>query len=383
MIVGVPKETLPGEKRVALIPARVDELRKLNIEVLVESGAGEASGYPDSEYTGKGAKVVGRDEVFSSANIITQVNTIGANPNEGSSDLDKMKEGQLIIGMMEPLTAKEEVQKLASKKVTSFAMELVPRITRAQSMDVLSSQANIAGYKSVIIAAEALPRVLPMMTTAGGTMVAAKVFIVGVGVAGLQAIATAKRLGAAVYAYDVRPAVKEQVESLGAKFVEMDLDTGTAEDKGGYAKDLGEDFYKKQQEFMKKVVGESDVVITTAAIPGKKAPILVTEDMVKGMKPGSVIVDLAAERGGNCDLTEEGKTVVKYGVNIIGPKNVPSSVPYHSSQMYSKNIVNFLGSFFNKEKEFDVNMEDEVIKESIVTKDGDIANDRVKEALGL
>ncbi len=383
MIAGIPKETFPNEKRVALIPAGIPALTKAGIEVVVQTGAGEAAGFPDAEYQEKGATLVkDRSEVFQKADVILQVRTLGANPEKGMDDLKLMKEGQVVIGFMEPLTAKAEVEALAKKKVTAFAMELIPRITRAQSMDALSSMANLAGYKAVILAADHLPKIFPMMMTAAGTIVAAKVFIVGAGVAGLQAIATARRLGAVVQAYDVRPAVKEQVMSLGAKFVELDLGAEEAEDKGGYAKELGEEFYKKQREMMISVVGDSDVVITTAAIPGKKAPILVTEEMVKGMRSGSVIVDLAAERGGNCDLTEPGKIIQKHGVTIIGTTNLPSEVAYNASQTYSKNLTNFL-ALINKEGKLDLNMEDEIVRETLVTRNGEVANPRVKEALGL
>ncbi|MDH5682093.1 MAG: Re/Si-specific NAD(P)(+) transhydrogenase subunit alpha [Spirochaetota bacterium] len=383
MIIGVPKENYPGENRVALIPAQVTELAKMDCQVHVESGAGLAAGYTDESYKDKGATIASkREDVFSKADIIVMIQGPGTNPQSGSGDIKLLRDGQVYIAFQEPLTAKDTISDLAKSKATSFSMELVPRITRAQSMDALSSMANLAGYKSVLMAAETLPRVLPMMTTAGGTMTAAKVLIVGVGVAGLQAIATAKRLGSIVHAYDVRPAVKEQVLSLGAKFVEMELDAGEAEDKGGYAKELGEDFYKKQRELMLKVVADSDVVITTAAIPGKKAPILVTEDMVKAMRPGSVIVDLAAERGGNCDLTKAGETVEKYHVKIIGPVNVPSSIPFHASQMYSKNVVTFLKALI-KDGKVEVNLEDEVISESLVAQGGEVVNSRVKEALGL
>lgn len=383
MIAGIAKETFPGEKRVALIPAGVQTLTKAGLEVIVESGAGTAAGFTDEEYQAKGAKMVkSRADVFSQADIVLQVRGLGANPEKGAEDIKLFKEGQIQIGFLEPLTAKKEVQALAKSKVTSFSMELIPRITRAQSMDALSSTANLAGYKAVLIAAEHLPKIFPMMTTAAGTIIAAKVFIVGVGVAGLQAIATARRLGAVVHAYDVRPAVKEQVLSLGAKFVELELGTENAEDKGGYAKEMGEEFYKKQREMMLRVVAESDVVITTAAVPGKKAPILLTEEMVKGMHPGSVVVDMAAERGGNCELTEAGKTIQKHGVTIAGPINLATDIPYHSSQMYSKNLTNFM-ALLVKGGKLELNMEDEIVRESIVTRDGEVANPRVKEALGL
>jgi NAD(P) transhydrogenase subunit alpha len=378
MVVGIPKETFPGEKRVAIIPANIPALKKTNLEVVVEANAGQAAGYPDKEYTEKGAKVVDkRAEVFSSADIILQLRGYGANPDEGKADLDLMKEGQIIIAMLEPLSEPDKVKELAKRKITAFAMELMPRITRAQSMDVLSSMANIAGYKAVLLAAEALPKMFPMMMTAAGTIVAAKVFVVGAGVAGLQAIATAKRLGAVVHAYDVRPAVKEQVQSLGGKFVELELETEQAETSGGYAKEMDEEFYRKQREMMLKVVAENDVVITTAAVPGKKAPTLVTEEMVKAMHPGSVIVDIAAERGGNCELTEMDKTVEKHGVTIIGPVNLAASVPFHASQMYSKNIITFL-NLLVEEGKVDLNMEDEIIKETLVAQNGEVVHPNMK-----
>ncbi len=383
MVIGVPKETFPGEKRIALVPSKIKDLKKLGCDIVVQSGAGELAGYPDQTYTDQGAKVVSdRGEVFKQADIIFQIMGPGANPAKGSEDYGLMKEGQILVGQIEPLTAKDSIQELSKRKVTSFSLELLPRITRAQSMDVLSSMANIAGYKAVIWAADHLPRVLPMMTTPAGTLIAAKVFIVGVGVAGLQAIATAKRLGAVVQAYDVRPAVKEQVMSLGAKFVEMELDASQSEDKGGYAKEMGDEFYKKQRELMTKVVAESDIVITTASIPGKKAPILVTTQMVDGMKPGSVIVDLAAERGGNCESTKAGEIVNHKGISILGPVNIASTVPYHTSQMFSSNLVSFVKSFI-KDGKVELNMEDEVVRDTLVTKDGQVVNTRVKEALGI
>jgi NAD(P) transhydrogenase subunit alpha len=330
MIVGIVKESFPNEARVAMVPALVPQLAKAGIEVVIESGAGDAAGFLDNEYSAKGAKVVaGRAEVFQSADAIAQVRALGANPVEGKADLELMRDGQTVIGVCEPLTEHDANNALAAKGVNLFSMEMMPRITRAQSMDILSSMATIAGYKAVLLAANELPKMFPMMMTAAGTVAPAKVFVVGAGVAGLQAIASAKKLGAIVEAYDVRPAVKEQVESLGGKFVELELETETSEDAGGYAKELGEEFYRKQREMMLSVVAASDVVITTAAIPGKKAPILVTAEMVKGMHPGSVIVDLAAERGGNCELTRVGETVVEGGVKIIGPGNIPTTVPYH------------------------------------------------------
>jgi len=382
MIVGIVKESFPDEARVAMIPALVPQLAKVGIEVVIESGAGDAAGFLDTEYSAKGAKVVpGRAEVFKTADLIAQVRALGANPQEGASDLDLMRSGQHIVGVCEPLTEFEADKAMAAKGVALFSMEMMPRITRAQSMDVLSSMATIAGYKAVLIAANTLPKMFPMMMTAAGTLAPAKVFVVGAGVAGLQAIASAKKLGAIVQAYDVRPAVKEQVESLGGKFVELELETTTAEDAGGYAKELGEDFYRKQREMMNKVIAESDVVITTAAIPGKKAPILVTTEMVKGMRSGSVIVDLAAERGGNCELTKAGETVDFNGIKIIGPVNIPATVPHHASQMYAKNIATFLLHLI-KEGKITIDTEDEITAGTLITQGGKVVHPRVLEAMG-
>ncbi len=372
MIVGVPKETFPGENRVALVPANITPLKKAGLEVMIEKGAGLAAGYPDSVYVEKGAGISEtRADLFKSADIMLYVRALGANPDTGKSDLDLMKKGQIIIGAMEPLSEPDSLKLLAEKGVTAYAMELMPRITRAQSMDILSSMATIAGYKAVVLAAEALPKMFPMMMTAAGTVSPARVFVVGAGVAGLQAIASARRMGAVVHAYDVRPAVKEQVESLGGKFVELELDTGDSETKGGYAKEMGEEVLRKQREMMFKVVADSDVVITTAAIPGRKAPVLVTADMVKGMKPGSVIIDLAAERGGNCELTRAGEIVDEGGVKIIGPVNLPATVPFHASQMYSKNLTTFLTSLV-KDGSAQVDSDDEVLVATMVTRDGQV-----------
>jgi NAD(P) transhydrogenase subunit alpha len=382
MIVGIVKESFPNEARVAMVPALLPQLAKAGIEVVIESGAGEAAGFLDEEYSAKGAKVVsGRAEVFGSAEVIAQVRALGANPEEGRSDLDLIRDGQTIIGVCEPLTEHESNQAMADKGANLFSMEMMPRITRAQSMDVLSSMATIAGYKAVLIAANELPKMFPMMMTAAGTIAPAKVFVVGAGVAGLQAIASAKKLGAIVQAYDVRPAVKEQVESLGGKFVEFELETDTAEDAGGYAKELGEDFYKKQREMMLSVVAASDVVITTAAIPGKKAPILVTTEMVKGMHTGSVVVDLAAERGGNCELTRAGEDVVEGGVKIIGPINIPTTIPFHASQMYAKNVATFLLHLVD-EGSLKIDTEDEITVGTLITQGGKVVNPRILEAMG-
>jgi NAD(P) transhydrogenase subunit alpha len=382
IVVGVPKETFPGETRVGLVPGILSQLKRIGAEVVVETGAGLAAGFVDKEFEGKGARIASRNDVFAQAEIVVQVRTYGANPEHGKDDLKKFKKGQLVIGFGEPLAEAGLAKEFSQCGALLFALELVPRITRAQSMDVLSSMATVAGYKAVLIAADTLPRMFPMMMTAAGTIAPAKAFVIGAGVAGLQAIASAKRHGAVVSAYDVRPAVKEQIESLGGKFVYMELDSGDAEDKGGYAKEMGEEFLAKQRELMTKVVAENDVVITTAAIPGKKSPILITEDMVKGMQPGSVIVDLAAERGGNCQLTKPGETVVYNNVKILGPLNIPAMVPYHASQMYSRNVVTFIQNMV-KDGEINIDMEDEIIRDTLVTRDGDVVNQRVREILGL
>ena len=382
LIIGVPKETYPGEKRVAMTPGVIPSLVKGGMEVLLESGAGVDSGYPDEAFTEKGAKIAtSRLQVFENAKIMVHVRLLGANPDQGKTDLSLYQANQLVIGMAEALSNPHALRDLKARKVISFGMELMPRITRAQSMDVLSSMGTIAGYKAVLLAADTLPKMFPMLMTAAGTVAPAKVFIIGAGVAGLQAISMARRLGASVEAYDLRPAVKEQVQSLGAKFVDLPIETSEAEDKGGYAKAQDENFYKRQRELLTKVIAGSDVVITTAAVPGKKAPILITAEMVAGMPPGSVIVDLAAERGGNCELTKVDQTIVSHGVTIMGPENIPSTVPFHASQMYSKNIATFLLHLVKK-GELTLDPEDEITKETMLTKDGEIVNARVRELLG-
>lgn len=382
MIVGVAKEVFPGERRVAMVPAVIPSLTKAGLEIVVEPGAGLEAGYPDEAYVEKGAKIAAnRDEVFA-ADVVFQIRTAGAGAEAAEADLPRMKKGGAVIGMADPLGCPEAAQKVAETGATLFALELVPRITRAQSMDVLSSMATIAGYRAVLLAATSLPKMFPMMMTAAGTISPARVFVVGAGVAGLQAIASSKRMGAVVSAYDVRPVVKEQVESLGGKFLEIQMDTAEAEDKGGYAKQLGEEAIKKQQELMLQAVAESDVVITTAAVPGKKAPILLTTEMVHKMNPGSVVVDLAAERGGNCELTKPGETTVDGGVTILGPANLPAEIPYHASQMYAKNIATFLLNMV-KDGQLNLDMEDEITRDTLVTQDGKIANTRVAEILGI
>ena len=381
MIIGVPKETYPGEKRVALIPAILPSLKKEGMDVQIETGAGVESGYPDAAYTEKGGTIVSsRLQLFETAHIIAQVRTLGANPEQGKTDLPLMQPDQIIVGMADALSNPHSIRELTTRRVRAFAMELMPRITRAQSMDVLSAMGTVAGYKAVLMAADALPKMFPMLMTAAGTVTPAKVFIIGAGVAGLQAVSMARRLGAAVEAYDVRPAVKEQVLSLGAKFVDLPLDTQEAEDTGGYAKAQDEAFYRRQRELLTKVIASSDVVITTATVPGKKAPVLITADMVAGMSPGSVIIDLAVERGGNCELTQANRTVVAHGVTIIGTENLPSLVPYHASQMYSKNIATFLLHLVKK-GEITINREDEITRDTLLTCDGDVVHHQIREIL--
>jgi H+-translocating NAD(P) transhydrogenase subunit alpha len=382
MTIGVPRETFPGERRVALVPRTCEVLGKLGASVVVEQSAGAEAGFPDDQYVTRGARVGSRADAFQ-ADIVAQVRSLGANPVEGRADLPMFRPNQILIGFGEPLTAAQEDADLARTGVSFFSMELMPRITRAQSMDALSSMATIAGYKSVLLAANALPKIFPMLMTAAGTITPARVLILGAGVAGLQAIATARRLGAVVYAYDVRSAVKEQIESLGAKFVVLDIDTGQSEDKGGYAKAQTEEFYRRQRELLTEVIREQDVVITTAAVPGKKAPILITTEMASALAPGSVIVDIAAERGGNCELTRPGETVVHNGISILGPLNLASSAPFHASQMYSSNVASFLKLMLTKDGTLNINRDDEIIRETLVTYGNEVVHPRVAELLGV
>jgi NAD(P) transhydrogenase subunit alpha len=381
MKVAVLKETFPGERRVALVPAAIGPLLKLGLEVVVESAAGQAAGSPDDAYRAAGAKIVSRNEAFAADCLLT-VRTCGANAAGWAADRDRLRPGVILIGMCDPLSAPEPSLEAAERGATVFALELVPRITRAQSMDVLSSQANIAGYRAVLLAANTLPRIFPMMTTAAGTVTPAKVLVLGAGVAGLQAIATAKRLGAQVSGYDVRPAVKEQVQSLGAKFVELAIETGSSEAAGGYAKAMGEEFYARQRELLGKVVAESDVVICTALIPGQKAPVLVTREMVARMRPGSVIVDMAAERGGNCEGSQPDEAVVVDGVTILGPTNLPADVPFHTSQLYAKNLATFL-AHLAKLGLPDVSLDDEISRDTLVARGGKLVHPKVRERAGL
>jgi NAD(P) transhydrogenase subunit alpha len=379
-IVGVPRETFPNERRVALIPRQCDALRKAGIEVTVERDAGAEAGFPDDLYAARGARLASRPDVFREAEIIAQVRCLGANPDAGRADLPLLRTGQAIAGFGEPLSAVRECAGLAETGASFFAIELMPRITRAQSMDALSSMATISGYRAVLLAASELPKMFPMLMTAAGTITPARVFVLGAGVAGLQAAATARRLGAIVSAYDVRPAVKEQVESVGAKFITLDVDSGASEDKSGYAKAMDEAFYRRQRELMTEVLREHDVIITTAAVPGKKAPILITAEMVSAMCPGSVIVDIAAERGGNCELTRPGQTVAHNGVVILGPLNLPSMVPYHASQMYSSNMAAFL-RLLVKDGNLNINLEDEIVRETLVAHEGKVVNVKIAELL--
>jgi NAD(P) transhydrogenase subunit alpha len=383
MILGVPKESYPGERRVAIVPGVVPALTKAGLEILVEAGAGVEAGYPDQDYIAKGAKLTSdRAEIFRAADIVAQVLCFGSNDLTGKADLPLMRSGQAIVGFLRPLGKLEDLQDLAKTGVTSFAVELMPRTTRAQSMDALSSVATICGYKAVIMAADTLPRIFPMLTTAAGTITPGRVLVIGAGVAGLQAIATARRLGAVASAYDMRPAAKEQVQSLGGRFVELPIEAKDAQDARGYATAQGEEFYKKQRELLGGAVAESDVVITAAVIPGQKSPVLVTTDMVARMAPGSVIVDLAAERGGNCELTQAGKTVKEHGVTIIGQFNIATNVPYHASQMYAKNLSAFLLNLV-KDGKLQFNEKDEIHRETLLTRGGEIVNARVREFVGL
>ncbi len=383
MIVGVPRESFPGERRVALVPAVLPNLTKAGLEVLVEAGAGFAAGYPDADYAVKGAKIVAsRTEVFGAADIVVQVLCYGSNDKTGKADVPLFRRGQTLIGFLRPLGSIETIQEIASKGVISFSVELMPRSTRAQSMDVLSSMATICGYKAVVLAADTSPRIFPMLTTAAGTITPGRVLVIGAGVAGLQAIATARRLGAVASAYDLRPAAKEQVQSLGGRFVELPIEAKDAEDARGYARAQDETFYKRQRELLGKVVAESDVVISAAVIPGKRPPILVTKEMVASMAPGSVIVDLAGERGGNCELTRPGEIVVEHGITIIGWFNLASTVPYHASQMYARNITAFLLHLV-KDGKLQLDLEDEIVRETMLTRGGEVVNPRVREFFSL
>jgi H+-translocating NAD(P) transhydrogenase subunit alpha len=378
MIVGVPRETYPGERRVALVPIVLPNLAKAGLEFIVEVGAGAASGFPDADYAAKGAKIADRAEVFAKADIIVQMLCYGSNDQTGRDDLPLFRRNQVLIGFLRPMGSLETIQEIAAASVTSLSVELMPRTTRAQSMDALSSMGTICGYKAVLIASDTLPKIFPMLTTAAGTITPARVLVIGAGVAGLQAIATARRLGAVVSAYDLRPAAKEQVQSLGGRFVELPIEAKDAQDASGYAKAQDEEFYRRQRELLGKVIAENDVVITAAVVPGKKSPVLVTEEMA----PGSVIVDLAAERGGNCELSKAGEKVIAHGVTIIGYFNLASTVPHHASQMYARNISAFL-QLLVKDGKLQLNLEDDIIKSTLLTQGGEVVNPKVREFFAL
>ena len=383
MIVGIPKEIFPGERRVALVPSVIPNLAKAGLELVIETEAGRAAGYPDAAYSDKGAKILAeRTAVFAQADVILQVLSYGSNDQTGKADLPLFRKGQVLIGFLRPLGSLDVILEIAAAGVTSFAVELIPRTTRAQSMDALSSMGTVCGYKAALIAADTLPKLFPMLTTAAGTITPARVLVIGAGVAGLQAIATARRLGAVVSAYDLRPAVKEQVHSLGARFVELPIEAKDAQDARGYATAQGEDFYRQQRELLGKVIAESDVVITAAVIPGKKSPVLVTKEMVAGMAPGSVLVDLAAERGGNCELTRAGEKIIEHGVTLIGWFNLASTVPYHASQMYARNLTAFLLHLV-KDGKLQLDTKDEIIRDTLLTYGGQVVNARLREFFSL
>jgi H+-translocating NAD(P) transhydrogenase subunit alpha len=379
MIIGVPREIFPGERRVAMVPAVVPILTKAGLEIVVEAGAGASAGFPDSEYTARGAKIVPtREEVFRTAEIILQVLCHGSNDATGKEDLPLLRREQVLVGFLRPLGSIQTIREIADRGVTSFSVELMPRTTRAQSMDALSSMATVSGYKAVVVAADLLPRLFPMMTTAAGTITPARVLIIGAGVAGLQAIATARRLGAVVSAYDMRAASKEQINSLGGRFVELPIEAQDAQDARGYGRAQDDSFYNRQRELLGQVVSASDVVISAAVIPGKKSPVLVTREAVSRMAPGSVIIDMAAERGGNCEVTRPGELIVEYGVTVIGWFNLASTVPYHASQMYARNLSAFLLHLV-KDGKLVLNRNDEIIRETLLTLGGEIVNTRVLE----
>ncbi len=384
MKLAVPKEIVPGETRVVLVPACVGRLVKAGLEVIVQEGAGEHAAIPDSEYEGKGATTESDvRKLFSEADVVAKVQPPIENSELGAHEVDLMKEGAILfanLGALGGLKDQSLIEKLNARKITAFSMDCVPRITRAQSMDVLSSMSTIAGYKAALLAADHLTRMMPMLMTAAGTVAAARVFVLGAGVAGLQAIATAKRLGAVVEAFDTRSAVKEQVESLGGRFVQLELGHGDAEDKGGYAKALSDEQHQKEQELLAKHVKTADAVITTALVPGRKAPVLVTEEMVKTMKTGSVVVDLAAERGGNCELTEAGQTVVRHGVTICGPLNIPAQLPVHASQMFSRNMSTLILDLY-EEGSIKLDTEDEIVAGALITRNGEVMHQPTKESM--
>ncbi len=384
MKIAVPREIVAGETRVALVPACVARLEKAGMDVVVQAGAGIASGITDADYQEKGAQVeTDVAKLFGDADLIAKINSPIDCPPEGAHEIDLMKPGTVLFANLSALGGLDDdrlVTRLVDRKITALSLDCIPRISRAQSMDILSSMSSIAGYKAVLIAADALPRMMPMMMTAAGTITAARVLIIGAGVAGLQAIATAKRLGAVVEAFDTRPAVKEQVQSLGAKFVDVDLGQKDAQDAGGYAKALTEEQQQRQKEVLARRVRQSDIVITTALVPGKPAPRLIDEETVRAMRPGSVIVDLAAERGGNCALTEPGRQIVKHGVTISGLLNLPAAIPVHASQMFSRNVSTLLLDLW-KDNTLALQPDDEIVAGAMITRDGEIVHAPTRERL--
>ena len=380
MILAVPKEILQGENRVACVPDVTSKYIKAGFEVHIESNAGLSAGFENANYEKAGAKIVDNlNDLYSNADIVLKVQRPLDHPSAGKHELDLMKKDLILITFLYPLHQFELAKKCAEKGINVVSMDMIPRTTIAQKMDALSSQANISGYKSVIMAADELGKIFPLMMTAAGTISPAKVVIMGAGVAGLQALGTAKRLGAVVEVSDIRAAVKEEVQSLGGKFIEVQ-GAEDMQDESGYAKEASEEFLKKQKDLIFKHITQADIVITTALVPGKKAPILVTEEMVKNMRPGSVVLDMAVEFGGNCEVSENGKTVKKHNVTIIGEPNLPSLVPTHASEMYSKNILNFI-THFAKEGKFELNLEDEIFKGALITNNGEVVNPRVKELI--
>jgi H+-translocating NAD(P) transhydrogenase subunit alpha len=381
MRVGVVHETAPGERRVALIPPEVEAIRKAGHDVIVETGAGSAAGFSDATYAERGAKVGGHDDVFA-AELLVFVRAPGADEHDAAAHLAALRPGQTTVGLADPLGSPRGAAAVADRGVTSFALELLPRITRAQAMDVLSSQAALAGYKAALIAAARLNKIMPMLTTAAGTLPPARALVIGAGVAGLQAIATCRRLGAVVSGYDVRAASREQVESVGGTFVELSVDTAAAEGAGGYAAAMGEEFYRRQRAALGEVVAAHDIVITTAQVPGVRAPVLVTADMVHAMAPGSVIVDVAAAQGGNCELAEPDRTVDVDGVTVVAPTNLAGTVPAHASRLYAKNLGNFLRHLLVDDR-VRLDMEDPIIADTLVTHGGEVVSPRVRDLLGL
>ena len=383
MIIAVAKENCPEECRVALVPSFIPPLLKAGHQVVVERSAGLSAGYPDEKYAQAGAQMEpDRDRLFERGQLLLMVRGPGINPQEGERDLGRLRADHALFAFFNPLMYPKTISTLAETGATAFSLELIPRISRAQSMDALSSMASLAGYKGVMLAANALPKIFPLMMTAAGSLMPAKVFVIGAGVSGLQACATAKRMGAIVSAYDIRPVVKEQVQSVGAEFVEFDLPTDTTEDRRGYAKSQSDDFYRRQREAMGQVLAENDVVIATAGVPGKKAPVLIDEKMVAGMRPGSVIVDIVAELGGNCSLTRPGETVVYNGITIIGPVNLASSVAFHASQMLAKNLHALLDHLIDVEGQMTINTKEEITRSTLLCRDGEVINERVLEVLG-